>query len=408
VKLGDKIPIEELDELRLARVERAVVDEARLIAAQGRPSSPSQGGRAAWAVATIAVAVALFFVWRQQRSSSTAVQPIASTAQATDVSTGPGQSTTLRLGDAVVEVGENAKLVVERYGDGRIVVELAHGRVHCDVEPRPGRPTFQVLSDDVRVTVIGTAFAVDRSDTVQVQVERGTVSVRTSSEDLRLHAGDAWEGSPYARVALAEILRARELDTPPTPSDDDSVRHRDGGPGRKHHPGSGSGGHHPTHDGGPHRHRDGEHRQARAPLKASELLRDAKPIRPIFPTSASPELARLKKVTSANPRRAVRELLSLAAKSSGREASFALYARAYLLFFELGQNHETVRAAQQYERRFPRGAEAEDMLWLRVRASCKAKDYTTCRAAAHTYLRRYPDGIFHGLASRIIIVTSAQ
>ena len=109
------------------------------------------------------------------------------------------------------------------------------------------------------------------------------------------------------------------------------------------------------------------------------------------------------KVAASNPKKAVVDLERLGATATGHEASFALYSRAYLLFFKLGKRSEVVKAAKQYARRFPRGRESEDMLWLRVLSSCDSENYSSsCRAAAHTYRQRYPQGVFQGLATRII------
>jgi hypothetical protein len=111
----------------------------------------------------------------------------------------------------------------------------------------------------------------------------------------------------------------------------------------------------------------------------------------------------LLEVAASNPKKAVSELAQLGATATGHEASFALYSRAYLLFFKLGARSEVVKAAKQYARRFPRGRESEDMLWLRVLASCDTEQYSSsCRTGAQSYRQRYPQGIFQGLASRII------
>src|SRR5690606_7481794 len=106
--------------------------------------------------------------------------------------------------------------------------------------------------------------------------------------------------------------------------------------------------------------------KAKAPVLLSEILKDARPLPPIVKKSHGPALARLQEIAASDARRAVDELEAIASKSTGDEASFALYSRAYLLFFKLHKNAAVITAATQYERRFAKGAEAEDMLWLRV------------------------------------------
>ncbi len=411
MKLGDKIPVPELDELRIARIERAIVAEVAASSADVQVRSPRSLRNAAYAmVAVAAVVLAVFFTMRS--SGVKLLDRPWSSSEPTQIVTGPGQSSSLRFGDASVVIGESTQLSVERFSDGRTVLHLDSGSVDCEVTPKPHRPTFQVVSGDVTVTVIGTAFEVTRSHIVEVKVERGIVSVDTSHDAARLHAGDAWQGSPFAHTTLAALLAQQPSQDPLNPQ---ATHGKDSGHSTQASASKSPGSNAATKPSKPGANANSTKNskgdkpgKAAKTIKLSEVLLSAKPLPPIYKKSHNDELAKLKQVASRNPKRAVKELESYAAKARGAEASFALYARAYLLFFKLKDNAGTIKTAKQYARRFPSAAEAEDMLWLRVRASCAAEKFSSCRTAAHTYLRRYPKGIFQGLASRIVTTTKTE
>jgi hypothetical protein len=250
---------------------------------------------------------------------------------------------------------------------------------------------------------------VTRSHIVEVKVERGIVSVETAHDEVRLLAGDGWQGSPYAHTTLASLLAKHEgIDGVGTLVVDNQALAKNGTQATAKNvtapkqPKTNN----TTRASKPSKNdRNGK---AAKTIKLSEVLLSAKPLPPIYKQSHSEALTKLKEVAVRNPKEAVHQLQSYAARTTGAEASFALYTRAYLLFFKLKQHKLAIKTAKQYDRRFPRGAESEDMLWLRVRASCAANEFSSCRAAAHTYLRRYPKGIFQGLASRIVTTTKTE
>jgi hypothetical protein len=305
-----------------------------------------------------------------------------------ELRTGAGEKASLALGDAAIEIGSNATLEVHRKSDGSTTIELVRGSVECEVEPKPNRPQFRVHADDVMVTVVGTHFTVNRTDIVEVNVDRGVVSVNTSHEKRTLKAGGSWRGSADASVSLAGLLERREaVATAPLRIEEKSTN--------------------PSLPA-----------QRRRPRKPRETTEPVAPRETIAKTSVEYDreelavskpsrfqlkgkLARLRGIASQNPRKAAAELLKVATSSSGDRASFALYGRAYLQLFKLEDRNGAVKTAKQYERRFPRGKESEDVLWLRVIALCEGEEVSQCRAAAHTYLRRYASGRFAQLAQRI-------
>lgn len=404
MSLQDRVEVPELDEMRVARLERAVVAGAGALPDRPRGSSRRLIAAVGLAAVGLAAVGALLFLWLSSRGP--ADEQLDLRKERTRVVTGPGQQSELYLGDARVTLRENTDVAVERFASGRTLVELATGEVDCQVDPRPHRPPFQVHAGQVRVTVVGTAFQVRRSEEVRVEVDRGIVEVESAGESLRLGAGESWRGPPLAPPRVTSVSpgdgAAEEVHASAAGPEKPSDRAQKRGPSN---PDAGS--------GSPSARTQKKQRHARVGKGAGqspkpsqrtlpEMLRSANPLPPIYKQSYSRSLRSLGGKADSQPRQAASELQALAASTTGREASFALYARAHMLFFQLGEWAEVVTAAEQYQRRFPRGAEAEDMLWLRVRASCAAGDLRECRAAAHTYLRRYPDGVFQGLASRIV------
>jgi transmembrane sensor len=103
---------------------------------------------------------------------------------------------TLRFADGSTAVplgGQEASLAVVEDTPARVVVALAKGGARFEVTPRPER-LFAVRAGDVTVSVLGTAFSVERiADRVGVTVTRGVVRVDWGVGSRRLGAGeDGW------------------------------------------------------------------------------------------------------------------------------------------------------------------------------------------------------------------------
>src|SRR6188508_104755 len=171
---GDKIRIERLDTARLARIEE------RVLAARELPGEGMRERRAWLRFAPLAAAAcALLLVagglgyWLRGAGGGA----VAGSAPVPAITTGPGESATLAIGDAIVTIDPSSQVSIRSRPDGRIDLDLARGKVDCDVTPRPGRPLFAVHAADVDVAVVGTAFSVERAgDQVHVSVTRGKVS----------------------------------------------------------------------------------------------------------------------------------------------------------------------------------------------------------------------------------------
>jgi transmembrane sensor len=137
-------------------------------------------------VASVAgIAVLLVFAGPGRHA---AVQPVVQSAAAPDGS--------LRFADGSTAVpwgGQEASLSVIEETPQRVVVALARGGARFDVVPRAGR-VFSVRAGAVTVTVLGTAFSVERvADRVGVTVTRGVVQVDWGAGSRRVAAGeDGW------------------------------------------------------------------------------------------------------------------------------------------------------------------------------------------------------------------------
>jgi hypothetical protein len=197
VTLRDRIPVEPLEEDRLARIERAVI--------AALPARPAR--RSPWPVlvpvAILAVFAALVFYRAQPRHEAApprAEEPVF-VKEAPDGSRHD-------LGDAVITTGPGTTFSVWR-PDGAVAVVLVHGRIELDVASRAGRPPLYVHADDVTVTVVGTRFTVElENGEVSVTVAEGVVSVARGEEHEQLAAGERW--SRPVKYAAATPVPERE------------------------------------------------------------------------------------------------------------------------------------------------------------------------------------------------------
>ncbi|HSU39704.1 MAG TPA: FecR domain-containing protein [Polyangiaceae bacterium] len=95
-----------------------------------------------------------------------------------------------------VELAAQTKVRVSGKEPLSLALELEHGRVDCDITPRPGRH-FTVSAAGVEVRVKGTRFGVELAparDRVEVDVSRGLVEVtlKNGAERRELAAGEHW------------------------------------------------------------------------------------------------------------------------------------------------------------------------------------------------------------------------
>ena len=337
--LRDRIPVEPLEEERLARIERAVI--AGLPARRARTSP----WRVAAPVAALAIAAAVaLVVWRGGRDEAAppAADPVVVTAAA--------DGARVDLGDAEITTGAGASFTATR-PDGGVAIRLAGGRIELDVAPRKDRPPLVVYADDVTVTVVGTRFIVEWDDEVTVTVIEGLVRVERGGARRMLAAGQTW--SEPARVAVA--IAAAPPEPAPAPVIEEPVIEEPAPP-----------------------------RKPRA--------RDPEPPKPVVIDPVETLSARIKKQPYARPV-AVEGDDALAAyramsRQSGDEGARGLYGVAWTQVRE--GKRDARRSLDLYVQRFPKGAELDDVLWLRLRVLCLEKIDGECRRAAHTFLNDFP------------------
>ena len=99
-----------------------------------------------------------------------------------------------------------------------------------------------------------------------------------------------------------------------------------------------------------------------------------------------------------DPARAAKAYRAVA-NGKGADAALALLDLASLV--EKTDHDAALAACDEYLRRFPRGANVEDVTWLRIDLLRTAGRRDEARAAAAEYLRQFPNGTFAGDAARI-------
>jgi hypothetical protein len=411
--LQDKVPVEPIAPERLERLERRIAAAAGPVLARPRrpsfwPVGLALAGAAAGAIAMYALRPA----------------PPAPTTPAIAVTTDGERGATLALGDTSIAAAPDTKYDVVRGGggaDARIDVRLDHGAVTLDVAPRKNRPPLWVHAGDVGVRVVGTAFTVTRAPEgdVSVEVEHGTVEVHQAGAVAPVTGGQRWSSRDGSVIAMAA--------EPATP---DGATGADGSAGG----GTGGAGGNGDATGDGRIGAGGTHTGDLATGPAIDVAvlgeRNRPTVTPGSGTGTGSGSSRTSPRTGAKPgsgtgsgtsaadpdaatpgdlRSEIRRVplapgLSVDARSnveretvlrtrfargSSSDASAALYTLARFQFVELGKRADALKSLDQYETRFPKGAEREDAMWLRVRILCDGGFSNACRAAAHSYLKAF-------------------
>ena len=259
--------------------------------------------------------------------------------------TPPVAERTLRLSDGstAVPLDAETKLVLVEERPDHVGLSLERGRGAFEVTPRPKR-TFTVRAGDVTVTVVGTAFTVDRvADRVGVAVQRGTVRVDWGTGSTLVRAGQSGWYPP---------LFTSGDRSPDAPKKAHGPRAQRGKTASLAAPGADKG------------------------AAAADLLLAADRARLAGHANEGAELLRQLLREHADDPRA-----PLAAFTLGR-----------LLLMELGRPAEAAAAFAQARRLSPDGPFAEDALAREVEALGRAGLVAEARARAEDYQRLYPNG----------------
>ena len=329
---------------RRDRVERAVFDALdRGIARPEPAASPARSRRMLWFGGALAAAAAVLVVLLA-RPRGGGDERIASVPSR--VVTPVGGASRFTIDDSVIDVGSDTSLEVST-GDG-IALVLARGTVDCSVTPRGEREPFRVIAGDVIVEVVGTRFTVTRTpSSTRVDVTHGTVRVRGPHGETLVTAGERWSNDTTTASA------------PPPPRSQPEPE--------------------PTEP-------------AEIEMPADETARRLNASKVAYHAA--------QKLLGTDPDGAARHYRK-ASESSDRYAALALFALADLEH-ERGHFDEALRTTDEYLKRFVRGANVEDVLWLRVGIHRSIRRPAAVRAAAEEYLQRFPAGTYALDAKRLV------
>ncbi|HEY1555581.1 MAG TPA: FecR family protein [Kofleriaceae bacterium] len=399
MKLVGRIPVEPLDEERLANIERRIV-----AGAAERLASPERVPRRmfGFAAAAFAIAAAMLVGWQLRGDAPRRDAVPAIEAEQTFAIDTTVERSTVVLDGATIATDPASALEVTR-GGGEVVVHMTRGRIELAVVHREGRLVI-VRAGDTEIEDVGTKFSVayDGADAVDVGVTEGRVKVTRHGKSDLVAAGFAWStaaglvaiaevaptvpasAQPTATIAAIEPTRGlhdRHAAVPPAPAVAAVIA-----PHAAH-------GEAPAGSARPHE---------RAPVQSDPYLELKQAVRgqPVEldpridgPGDAAAEVTKLKPI-------------AYAPQNYGGEASRALYEIAVLLHKPLHQDAEALRTLELYQARFgSRGKELAAALWLRVRITCGHAIDDDCRKAAYSYEHAVPTGPAADVAIRI---TNAQ
>ncbi len=321
-------------------VERLIARaSARRQRRKARRNALAFGAAVALITTTLAVAVS------RMRSSDSGA---AATHQGPALPTASGVLL-LADGSRAVSLDSSTQIsLIEEHSD-RVALSLSRGRGYFDVTRRPTR-TLVVRAGDVTITVLGTAFTVERvADRVGVSVERGVVRVEWGVASALVHAGESGWYPPLVMSAPSDPSGAAE-EAPP--------------------------------------------------LHSVRVLKNASPReRPATPTMSRAERAGELLLAADNARLAghpaqgaefLRELLR--EHADDRRAPLAAFTLGRMLLMQLHQPNEAATAFAESRRLSPRGTFAEDALAREIEALRSAGRPAEARALAREYLHTYPNG----------------
>ncbi len=274
--------------------------------------------------------------------------PVAGGATKPQVMPAATLDRTVRLPDGSTATPLEAGSEIEILGQSRARIGLAlkRGSGRFEVTPQPER-AFSVRAGDVTVTVVGTAFTVERiADRVGVSVERGTVRVDWAGGFRLLGQGQSGWFPPLGTNAEPGP-RPRPIPPP-----------------------------------------------AKGKVAAEPAIAEAKVPRPARDESAEGLLLAADNMRLAGHPEQGAALLRKLLREHGADprAPLAAFTLGRLLLMELGRPGEAATAFAEVRRLSPGGAFAEDALAREVEAFRQAGQAEQARARAAEYLRLYPGG----------------
>jgi transmembrane sensor len=242
---------------------------------------------------------------------------------------------------------------------------VVSGRARFDVVHNHGR-TFEVHAGDVNVSVLGTAFVVERSGSgAHVSVERGRVRVSWPGGDALLGVGEAGDYPPPRATPepASSAVPVESLDTEAPSAEAPSAE--------------------------PHVWRDlahrGEYTKAFAALRRTPNDVREEPADLLL----AADVARL----SSHPAQAVAPLRRVCERyAKDARAPVAAFTLGRVLLDDLGRASEAASAFDLASRLWPSGPLASDALAREAEALKRAGELPQARAVAQKYLALHPGG----------------
>jgi tetratricopeptide (TPR) repeat protein len=253
-----------------------------------------------------------------------------------------------------------------------MALDLEHGRVDCDITPRPGRH-FTVAAAGVTVRVKGTKFGVELAptrDRVNVDVVRGLVEVswQNGAEHRDLAAGEHWS-IDLRRPATLDAPDAEATSATETAAAGDSAETAPSEPAPAESTKSGAS-------------------SARAPHETSVGARELLDL----------GNAARRAGDAAGAARAYEQLLTLH-PTDGR-AGLAAFELGRLRMDRLGDIQGAIQALQKAVMMAPGAGFREDAMARLVQAYARAGAIERCRSAQGAYLSSYPGGVHASAVAR--------
>jgi transmembrane sensor len=298
----------------------------------------------------------------------------------------------VRLADGSVAtpLDDETRLTLRETSDRRVTIDLERGRGRFVVTPRPAR-AFVVNAGDVKVTVLGTIFRVERvADRIGVEVERGRVLVEWPSGSRTLAAGQGGWFPPLQSAARGQAAPARRAATGAPPNRTTASLSSPGveppGAPIAAVPAASS----PRAETS-----DPSHAAVVLPPVSAPLSRAAPSS---LPVAREPGVDTLLGEADAarvdgRPDDAVALLRQAVERHrSDRRAPLAAFTLGRVLLIDLLRPRDAAVAFAEARALAPQGTFAEDALAREVEALSKAGDRRAARARAEEYRRLYPNG----------------
>lgn len=314
--------------------------------------------------AALAAAAAILWIGSRESDGSrgetaavTSVQPkeaitVASARPVTQVATQSSPST-VRIEGADLEVAPETGLTVEDDPVKGTSVFLSRGSATFEVAPRTNRPPFYVWAGTTRVRVVGTKFTVSRSERGSaVSVQSGVVEVIDANQTKLLYKGDVWpaEVLPDANPQGANSEGAHSSSAHShkhvrvTPRITPSSRHV----ANSH--GVGASG-----AGVP----QGSSSEARGVSNVPEARTKVDPLSAEPQVTVATRFEQASALERKEPDRALGLYRAISREGSGSWNQNALFAAARLQA-DRGQKEGAIASLEEYLRRYPSGANADD------------------------------------------------